>query len=276
MPKRKLLITGAAGRIGSSFARHAHQRYDLRLMTQPADSPERINTIKPFGEIVTGDIRDLARMKELSQNIHTVLHLAADPNASSTWDVNLNTNIIGTYNTFAAARHAGCARVVFASSIHAVSGYGKSVQVKEHDPVNPGDLYGVSKCFGESLARYMAEQEKLPSICIRIGAWLPADQMTEDFAAAHLDTFISARDLNQLIEKSIEADHLSFAILHGTSAGMFRRLDITQTMQQVGYHPQDDASQFIPPLKALDLASRLLAHNLVDGRQESGLRDDVT
>jgi hypothetical protein len=57
---------------------------------------------------------------------------------------------------------------------------------------------------------------------------------------------------------------------------MFRRLDITQTMQQVGYHPQDDASQFIPPLKALDLASRLLAHNLVDGRQESGLRDDVT
>ena len=55
-----------------------------------------------------------------------------------------------------AARAAGLRRVIYASSIHAVSGGPTDVQVKPEDPVNPGDLYGVSKCFGEALARYMA------------------------------------------------------------------------------------------------------------------------
>lgn len=34
------------------------------------------------------------------------------------------------------------------------------------DPVNPGDLYGVTKCFGEAMSRYVAEQEGLSVISI--------------------------------------------------------------------------------------------------------------
>ena len=36
----------------------------------------------------------------------------------------------------------------------------------------PGDLYGVSKCFGEALGRYMAEKEGLADR-LRIGAFQP-------------------------------------------------------------------------------------------------------
>ena len=54
-----------------------------------------------------------------------------------------------------AAKANGVRRVVFASSIHAVSGYPADYQVHTEEPVNPGDLYGVSKCFGEALGRYM-------------------------------------------------------------------------------------------------------------------------
>ena len=32
--------------------------------------------------------------------------------------------------------------MIYASSIHAISGYPKDTQVKTIDPVNPGDLYG--------------------------------------------------------------------------------------------------------------------------------------
>src|SRR3712207_8094922 len=77
------------------------------------------------------------------------------------------------YHTFVAAKVAGCRRVIYASSIHAVSGYAADVRVKTSEPVNPGDLYGVTKCFGEALARYMAEKEGVSAICLRIGAFQP-------------------------------------------------------------------------------------------------------
>ncbi len=43
---------------------------------------------------------------------------------------------------FMAAKNSGVKRFIFASSIHAISGYPKDMQVKTIDPVNPGDLYG--------------------------------------------------------------------------------------------------------------------------------------
>ena len=49
------------------------------------------------------------------------------------------------------------------------------MQVKTSEPVNPGDLYGVSKCFGEALARYMAEKEGVSAISLRIGAFQPLE-----------------------------------------------------------------------------------------------------
>jgi nucleoside-diphosphate-sugar epimerase len=48
-----------------------------------------------------------------------------------------------TYNIFLAAKKSGVKRIIYASSLHAVSGYPKDTQVKTTDPVNPGDLYGM-------------------------------------------------------------------------------------------------------------------------------------
>jgi nucleoside-diphosphate-sugar epimerase len=47
------------------------------------------------------------------------------------------------YNIFLAAKNAGVKRMVYASSIHAISGYPKHVQAKTTEPPNPGDLYGI-------------------------------------------------------------------------------------------------------------------------------------
>jgi nucleoside-diphosphate-sugar epimerase len=116
--QRRVLVTGAAGNIGSYFAEHAHQKYALRLLVLESDDPSNIQS---FGEVVTGDIRDLARMREVCQDIDTVVHLAADPDPSALWSNLLPLNIEGTYNTLVAAKAAGCRRVLFASSIHAVS-----------------------------------------------------------------------------------------------------------------------------------------------------------
>src|SRR5437763_8898749 len=194
--RRKVLVTGAAGNIGSYFAEHSRHRYELRLMVRPNEDAADVERIREFGEIVAAELADLERMKTICQGIDTVLHLAANPSPSATWDSVRDDNITGTYHTFVAAKSALCRRVIYASSIHAVSGYPPDVQVKTSEPVNPGDLYGVSKCFGEALGRYMAEQEGLSVIALRIGAFQPIEAARQESSVAMLDVFVSQRDLN--------------------------------------------------------------------------------
>ncbi len=272
MARRPVLVTGAAGNIGSYFAQHSHQKYALRLMVQSSDQTDHIQGL---GELVVGDLGDLDRLKEICQGIDTVVHMAANPDPSATWDDLLQANIIGTYHIFVAAKAAGCRRVIHASSIHAVSGYPPDVQVKTTEPVNPGDLYGVSKCFGEALARYMAEQEGLSAITLRIGAFQPLDAARDEDSIAMLDAFVSQRDLNQLINRCIDVDNLRFAIFHGLSNNRFKRLDISDARELVGYEPQDDLTRENPRLKPLALDAALRDHNQGDSTTESGIREDV-
>jgi hypothetical protein len=223
---------------------------------------------------VEGDLGDLEGLKALCAGVDTVVHLAADPSPSATWESLLPNNIVGTYHMLVAAKAAGCRRVIFASSIHAVSGYPSDVQVKTSEPVNPGDLYGVTKCFGEALGRYMAEQEDLSVIAIRIGAFQPLSKAEEPTSVSMLDAFVSQRDLNQLIQRCTDAENIQFAIFHGLSDNRFKRLDISDARQLVGYAPEDDLTDLNPRLKELQLSETVSAHNLSDAGQESGLREE--
>src|SRR4028118_1007158 len=81
--RRRVLVTGAAGNIGSYFAEHSNTKYEMRLMVQEMD--EDAKALQQFGEVVTGDLLDLDGMKELCQGIDTVVHMAGDPSPSATW-----------------------------------------------------------------------------------------------------------------------------------------------------------------------------------------------
>src|SRR5262249_13354954 len=112
--RSKVLLTGAAGRIGSFLTRHLADRYDFFLtdVRRPADS---------YGcPFVTADISDLAAMQALCRDIDTVVHLAADPSTAAAWESLLPRNVVGVQNIFQAAYEAGCRRVIFASSVNAV------------------------------------------------------------------------------------------------------------------------------------------------------------
>lgn len=242
--KQKILLTGAAGGIGSAFLRAASENYLFRLADLKTAALSEAE--KDGHEVITLDAADLEACQRACQGIDTVVHLAADPNpAADFYGSLLRNNIQGTYNIFRAAKDQGCRRVIFASSIQTVIGYPRDVQVHPGMPVRPLNMYGVSKCFGEAVAAYFAFAEGLSCIAIRIGAYDLNEEWRERLRQhpdlLDLSGYVSARDLNQLLMRCVEIEDVDFAIVHGISDNTFKRIDITSTRELLGYAPQDDA-----------------------------------
>ncbi len=242
--RKRILLTGAAGGIGSAFFRAEAERYTFRLADRDTASIE--GNVSPNHEVFPLDVGDLGACLRACQGIDTVVHLAAnaDPDADFYASL-LHNNIQGTYNIFRAAKDQGCRRVIFASSAQVVAGYPVDVQAQPQSPIRPMNMYGVSKCFGEAVASYFAHAEGLSTIAIRIGSYdVNADDLNwlrQEPCRLHLSGYVSERDMNHLLVRCIETPDVPFAIVHGISDNRFKRLDITATRNLLGYAPQDDA-----------------------------------
>ncbi len=233
---RTILLTGAAGRIGSFLTSHFASEYKLVLtdVRAPADA-------RGF-RFVEADIADLDAMRALCQGVDTVVHLAADPRIDAEWDDLLPRNVIGVQNVFQAAHEAGCRRVVFASSINAVGGYPRDMQVHTSMPVRPANLYGATKAWGEALACMYADQRGLAAICLRFGWVVDRESPRLRDSRTMLDRVLTYHDLARLVRASIEApDSLRFGIYHGLSNNRWKWLDISDARDELGYAPEDDA-----------------------------------
>ncbi len=234
--KKRVLITGAAGNIGSSLAEQLRDRYDVRLQYHRT-IPER----RPVEEYVVADIADYDAIAPALEGMDAVVHMAADSSTSASWESVRDGNIIGAYNVFEAARRAGVRKVVFASTNHVMGMYDRDQQwpVYASQPVRPDSLYGVSKAFGEALGRHYSDQYGLSVICLRIGWFLPEPHNE----IAHW-MWLSPRDGAQVTWRAIESD-LTFGIFYAISANSARHWDITDTMEKLGYRPEDDAQRFL-------------------------------
>lgn len=233
--KRKVLITGAAGRIGSFITSQWVERYDLVLSDVRA--PQETYGF-PFHQV---NLADFDAVRPLCDGVDTVVHLGADPSMQATWDSLLPNNVISTYNVFESAHQAGCRRVIFASSVNAVLGYPPDVQVTHNMPIRPVNLYGATKVWGEGVASAYAAQTNLSCICLRFG-WV-VDRTSPDITIDHpyLDTTLTYHDLARLVAAAIDApDDIDYHIFHGVSNNRWKRLDISAARTMLGYDPQDD------------------------------------
>ncbi len=251
-------ITGAGGRIGTAFIKLAGDEFSLILIDHP-DTPIPRETARK-GRVIKKDLLDAKGLTEAFSDADVILHLAADPSPSAPWEDILPNNIQGTYNAFTAAKAAGCKKIVYASSIHAVSAYPKGYQIHTDDPVNPGDIYGVSKCFGEAMGRYMSTQHKLACIAVRIGSFGSQESARDPDSIGSINLFASKRDLIQLFTLAIKDTRLSFAVLHGVSRNRFNRLDISLAQELLGYDPKDDFTELNPKTDGLDLNEQVTPH----------------
>ncbi|MDQ2714865.1 MAG: NAD(P)-dependent oxidoreductase [Chloroflexota bacterium] len=244
MSRKRLLLTGAAGGIGSAFFRATAEHYTFRLADR--DTPSLISAESQGHEVCMLDVADLDACQQACRDIDVVIHLAATTNPEADfYQMLLQNNIQGAYNIFRAAKDQGCQRVIFASSAQVVAGYPDDVQAHPEAPLRPMNMYGVCKCFGEAVASYFAYAEGLSSIAVRIGSYDvngdASNWLRQEPNVRHLSGYMSERDMNQLLMRCIETPDVQFAIVHGISNNRFKRLDTTSTRDLLGYAPQDDA-----------------------------------
>jgi nucleoside-diphosphate-sugar epimerase len=240
----KLLITGAAGKIGQLLVHHLKDRYDL-VLTDINEPPEHFGF--PFTK---ADISNLDDIGPLFENVDTVIHLAADYRREAPWESVLPNNVIGTYNAFEAAHQAGCKKMIYASSINSVDGYTDGVQVHTTMPVAPLNLYGASKAWGEALGRFYSDHKGMSVYCLRLGAVIPEDSehLKKSKDPVLLRMVLTYRDLLNLVDGCLNTRH-AFMMVHGTSENVLNRLDISDTKEKLGYVPVDDAFDIAGVLK---------------------------
>jgi nucleoside-diphosphate-sugar epimerase len=238
MDKRKnVLLTGAAGRIGRAFWEDAGDRYAMRLA---AHHPEKIEDPGEH-ELIGLEIADLDACYAACEGMDVVVHLAADPSPRADfYESLLDNNIKGVYNILRAAKDQGCERVIVASSVQAVTGYPLDEQVHTDSAPRPLNMYGVCKAFSEAAAHYFAATEGLSCIAVRIASF-EADWVMRNPNARNLSTFISRRDMSQLLVRCIETPDVQFAVVHGVSDNRYKFLDMSDTKALLDYRPQDDS-----------------------------------
>ena len=237
----RILITGAAGKIGKA------PRAGLRGLYPVI----RLSDIAPLGHAAPGeevsqvDIRDLAAVEKSMTEIDCVVHLAGISEEDA-WDQILPMNIEGCYNVFEAARRQRVKRIIFASSNHAVGFHRRERFLDNTVQPRPDSRYGVSKVFGEALGRLFADKHGLSVACLRIGTFRTPDRPSE---VRQLLTWISHRDMVQLVRRCIDHPHYHFVIVYGVSNNLRSRWDNINA-KFLGYQPEDDAEAFAAEILA--------------------------
>jgi len=279
--KKKVVVTGASGKVAGQVLPALRERYEVTLLD--------VKTTNRAGEEVPGiQIADLVNKDRDSYREHfrgadAIAHFGfvgnSNPNAGNDsdhrfWDEFANVQM--AYNIYQTALEEGVRRVVVASSNHAADYYEPLILDGKMDFVDPNgralsdNYYGWAKEVYEHLGFVFATGrqarpstqwatgempstgQQLETIQIRIGGPREDDVANTKLGDLRrlrraLAVYISDRDLQQLFVKSIETEDIRdeegipFQIFYGISGNSHAFWSIANARKLIGYAPQDNS-----------------------------------
>lgn len=162
------LVTGGAGFIGSHLAADLVRRGAEVTVLDNLSTGQR-SYLPEGASLREGDVRDPEAVARAVRGQEYVFHLAAEVgNVLSVEDPmkNMEINVGGAIRVFEAARRAGAARVVYASS-SACLGEARRVPQAEDHPCAPISPYGASKYAAELYGLALHAVHGLPFVATR-------------------------------------------------------------------------------------------------------------
>lgn len=238
-PYQRILITGAAGRLGSELRR------GLRPLASKIRLADRrpLDGLGPHEEEAVFDLADMDAAIKATEGCDAIVHFGGAA-LESPWQTILDASIRGSYHIYEGARKNGVKRVVYASSVHAVGYHEVEAHVGVEAPLRPDSLYGVSKTFVESLSRLYWDKFGIESVCLRIFSSFP-----EPMDRRMLWSYLSFADCVRLVEASLTAPRVGHTISFGLSDNKVKPVD-NGGAAHLGFVPQDSTEPFRAKVEA--------------------------
>lgn len=227
---REVVITGAAGQIGSRVLERLAARWRIRA-----------TDVRPGDGIEALDVTDVERCLAAFAGADAVVHLAGNPEPDAAWDALRGPNVEGAYTVAAAARERGVRRLVLASSLQAVSGYPPTRQRRAEDAPRAANLYGATKAWAEALGSWVAATSATSVVALRIGYFSARPPAGDEATPRNLAAWLSPDDCSRLIQAAVETERAGFIVANGISANRHRIAELGDAEREIGYAPVDDA-----------------------------------
>jgi dihydroflavonol-4-reductase len=220
-----ILVTGASGFVGSAVVRALlAQGEAVRVLLRPASQRANISGLDV--EVVTGDLRDPASLKQAVAGCAGLYHVAADYRL---WVADprelYGVNVDGTRALMLAAAEAGATRIVYTSSVAALGLSKDGRPADEETPARLEDMIGHykrSKYLAEAEVRRLVESERLPAVIVNPSTPIgprdikptPTGRIIVEAAAGRMPAYVDT-GLNVVHVDDVAAGHL-LAFEHGT------------------------------------------------------------
>ena len=245
--KKKVLVTGATGTIGTIVTEDLAERYEFTLTSR--------REMAGPGWRKVDVAREYDALRDLVSGQDVVVHLAYVEEDEATFD-----NLMMAKNVYRAALEAEpTPRLVVASSIHAVGGHldwsvepYASIARKDYGKVTarpepittshrlwPNGVYAAFKGYTELLGMHHAARG-LEVVIIRFGGVRTDDTFPPE--AGYHTFFLSRRDCAHVVERAVEAELAErYNVVFAVSANEWRVHDIEGARRILGYEPDDSA-----------------------------------
>lgn len=182
------LITGGCGFLGTSLVAHllkSNPKVNIRVLDNlTVGTPEDLSGVAKFKEIksnnITGspkgielveaDIRDVGACIKCCNGVDIIVHLAANTGVAPSVEnprIDMESNVIGTFNMLEAARAKAVGRFIFASSGAPVGE--TEPPIHENKPCKPVSPYGASKLCGEAYCSSYFRTFGIKTVALRFG-----------------------------------------------------------------------------------------------------------
>jgi len=266
-----VLVTGAAGRLGSTVAGLVHRSgYDL-LATDVVDAGD-----VPY-RFEQADLLDHVRVLELLAGIDVVLHFGNHPGIGATPPQRVfNDNVAMNENVFQGAAEQSVGKIVFASTLQLIGSHvdhrtvnnepaTPSYPLDETMTPDPSNVYALSKNVSEMMLRYYADRCGVDGVALRFpllhrgddwarvssGEETPIDilegftALTHDDAAELVLAVLRADLPGYRVympgvahrHRDLEPAELICAYYPGVPDGTDELIDISRIVEQIGWQP---------------------------------------
>lgn len=196
--RKKVVVTGGAGFIGSNLAQALVERsFDVHVVDNLVNGKRE--SVPAKAKLHVADVRSLRSLRPIFKGAAYVFHLAALPRVQYSIkhpEETNATNIDGTLNVLIAASDAGVRRVVYSASS---SAYGdqKTLPLVETMKPMPKSPYGLQKYVGELMCRTWSEVYGLETVSLRYFNVYGPGQRDEGAYALVITKFFKQRIMNE-------------------------------------------------------------------------------